>query len=146
MRIIYVDGFIRRADFFSRSRLCDKEKDEKDIPEADDDLNVHERMHIYRHRSFSSLLPLPSLGFFLLFSFSLFFLFFVPHILYYRSSPSAPTFFFLFSSTKHAAKPMANSFSTKSFPMNTSFERLVSPSAHGRSGMPSNNAWTPWKT
>ena len=40
--------------------LCDKEKDEKDIPEADDDLNVHERMHIYRHRSFSSLLPLPS--------------------------------------------------------------------------------------
>ena len=59
MRIIYVDGFIRRADFFSRSRLCDKEKDEKDIPEADDDLNVHERMHINRHRSFSSL-PLPS--------------------------------------------------------------------------------------
>ena len=46
--------------FFSRSRLCDTEKDEKDIPEADDDLNVHERMHINRHRSSSSLLPLPS--------------------------------------------------------------------------------------
>ena len=146
MRIIMSTDSFEEQIFSLVLDLCDKEKDEKDIPEADDDLNVHERMHIYRHRSFSSLLPLPSLGFFLLFSFSLFFLFFVPHILYYRSSPSAPTFFFLFSSTKHAAKPMANSFSTKSFPMNTSFERLVSPSAHGRSGMPSNNAWTPWKT
>ena len=48
--------------------------------------------------------------------------------------------------TLHASNPASSSALFSCFPMNTSRDVRASPSSHGRSGIPSNSACTPWNT
>ena len=48
--------------------------------------------------------------------------------------------------TLHASNPASSSDLFSCFPMNTSRDVRASPSSHGRSGMPSKSACTPWNT